>query len=82
MLFVGEPRGSPESLHDNPGASRIDKRHEPSALQAKLTQLAFTVGDSPQLLPLLTSSQQLVVEAVRRGDGSVVVLRPRPEAVK
>jgi hypothetical protein len=64
------------------GATRIDKRHEPSALQAKLVQLAFAVGDSPQLPPLLTSNQHLVVEAVRRSDGSIMVLRPRPEAVE
>jgi len=63
------------------GAARIDKRHEPSALQAKLVQLAFALDDSPALPPLLTSGQHLVVEAVRRSDGSVVMIQPRPEAV-
>lgn len=63
------------------GAARIDKRNEPSALQARLVRLAFAIGDAPQLPPLLTADQRLVVEAVRRSDGTVVMLRPRAEAV-
>jgi hypothetical protein len=64
------------------GATRFDNRHEPSALQAKLVQLVCAVGDSPQLPPLLTSNQHLVVEAIRRSEGSIMVLHPRPEAVE
>jgi hypothetical protein len=44
-------------------------------------RLAFAMGDVPQLPPLLTSDQRLVIEAVRRTDGTVVMLRPRAEAV-
>lgn len=62
-------------------AARIDKRNEPSALQARLVRLAFAMGDAPQLPPLLTSDQRLVIEAVRRTDGTVMMLRPRAEAV-
>jgi hypothetical protein len=62
-------------------AARIDKRNEPSALQARLVRLAFAMGDTPQLPPVLTADQRLVIEAVRRSDGTVVMLRPRAEAV-
>ena len=61
--------------------ARIDKRNELSMLQARLVRLAFAIGDAPQLPPLLTADQRLVIEAVRRRDGSIIMLEPRAEAV-
>lgn len=63
------------------GAARIDKRNELSTMHARLVRLAFVISDAPQLPPLLTADQRLVIEAVRRKDGSVIMLAPRAEAV-
>lgn len=61
--------------------ARIDKRNELSNLQSRLVRLAFAMGDAPQLPPMLTADQRLVIEAVRRRDGSIIMLEPRAEAV-
>lgn len=63
------------------GVTRINKRSELSQLQTRLVRLAFAIGDAPQLPPLLTADQRLVIEAVRRSDGSIRMLEPRAEAV-
>jgi hypothetical protein len=60
--------------------ARIDKRNELSNLQSRLVRLAFALADTPELPPLLTADQRLVIEAVRREDGSIIMLEPRAEA--
>jgi hypothetical protein len=61
--------------------ARIDKRNELSNLQSRLVRLAFALADAPELPPLLTADQRLVIEAVRREDGSLTMLEPRAEAI-
>jgi hypothetical protein len=58
--------------------ARIDKRNELSTVQARLVRLAFALGDAPSLPPMLTPDQRLSIEAVRRADGTILVLEPRP----
>jgi hypothetical protein len=61
------------------GMGRVDKRNRPAELQWSLVRLARALTEAPSPPPMLTTDQHLVVEAVRRGDGSVVMLAPRSE---
>ena len=61
------------------GMARVDKRNRPAELQWRLTRLARAVTEAPSPPPMLTADHRLVVEAVRRPDGTVIVLAPRAE---
>jgi hypothetical protein len=59
--------------------ARVDQRNRPAELQWKLMRLARAVSEAPSAPPMLTADHHLVLEAVRRPDGTVSVLAPRPE---
>ncbi len=61
------------------GMARVDKRHRPAELQWRLMRLARAVTEAPSPPPILTADHHLVIEAVRRPDGTVSVLAPRSE---
>jgi hypothetical protein len=60
--------------------ARVDQRNKGAELQWRLVRLARAIADAPAPPPLLTADQRLIIEAVRRTDGSVVMLAPRSEA--
>lgn len=61
------------------GVARVDKRNRPAELQWQLTRLARAVTEAPAPPPMLTADQHLVIEAIRRPDGAISILAPRPE---
>jgi hypothetical protein len=61
------------------GMARVDKRNRPAELQWRLMRVARAVSEAPSPPPMLTADHHLVIEAVRRRDGTVSVLAPRAE---
>jgi hypothetical protein len=61
------------------GMARVDRRNRPAELQWRLMRLARAVTEAPSPPPMLTADHHLVIEAVRRPDGTVSVLAPRAE---
>ena len=63
------------------GMARVDRRNRPADLQWRLVRVARALTEAPSPPPMLTAEGHLVLEAVRRSDGSVNVLAPRAEFV-
>jgi hypothetical protein len=61
--------------------ARVDRRNRPADLQWRLMRVATALTEAPSPPPMLTADHHLVLEAVRRPDGTVTVLAPRAELV-
>jgi hypothetical protein len=61
------------------GMARVDKRNRPAELQWRLVRVARAVTVAPSPPPMLTADHHLVIEAIRRPNGTVNVLAPRAE---
>jgi hypothetical protein len=61
------------------GMVRVDHRNRPAELQWRLMRVARAVTEAPSPPPMLTADHHLVIEAVRRSDGTVSVLAPRAD---
>jgi hypothetical protein len=63
------------------GMARVDRRNRPADLQWRLVRVARALTQTPSPPPMLTADHHLILEAVRRSDGSVNVLAPRADLV-
>jgi hypothetical protein len=61
------------------GVARVDRRNRPAELQWRMVRVARALTEAPSPPPMLTADHHLVLEAVRRSDGTVTVLAPRAE---
>ncbi len=62
------------------GVARVDRRNRPAELQWRMVRVARALTEAPSPPPMLTADHHLVLEAVRRSEGTVTVLAPRAES--
>ncbi len=62
------------------GVARVDRRNRPAELQWRMVRVARALTAAPSPPPMLTADHHLVLEAVRRSEGTVTVLAPRAES--